>query len=469
MKHIIDYFPYAINAEQEAACEALEAFLANADARQHIFILKGHAGTGKTTLLKALKDYLSGIRTINFIATTGRAGKILARKIDSETETVHSYIYMLKTQTYGVEKGGERLLRFALKNNMDSLETITAIDESSMLSNKPVKNRILDFGSGRLLTDLLQFIGPRKVIFVGDPAQLPPVNTDFAAALNEDYMLEKFGVKSMVASLSQVMRYKDKDFIGESTRRLRDIIGAQEFPYLSVKITGYKNVQMFNHPHDMAKHFADRLRTQGIENQVMLTFSNAMAYDLNKQIRRHFYKGIYNIKEGDLMMVYQNNYKYNLYNGDQVIVDDIEVPFEKHFGFRYGDITLKIQGERSDHRIKAKFLVDFLDRKEPYLNPEEENEIMRDFAIRAQQKGIERNTDAYYEFMKNDPYFNALRLKFGYASTVHKAQGGEWKNVYLVIEKSMFYQSKSLQHRWMYTAISRAIEQVYILSNRCLY
>ncbi len=469
MKHIKDYFPFDINPEQEAACEALEAFIANDDTTNNIFILKGHAGTGKTTLLKALKDYLSGKRKVNFLATTGRAGKILAKKTDSVTETIHSHIYVLRTQTFGEKKGGERRLQFALKTNKDNLDTITAIDESSMLSNKPVKNRLLDFGSGRLLTDLLHFTGTRKVIFVGDPAQLPPVNTDFSAALNETYISEKFGKQPVVARLSQVMRYEEKDFIGESTRKLRDIISVNQFPYLSIKITGYKNVHMFQHPHDMAKHFAERLHTVGKENQVMLTFSNAAAFDLNTQIRRHYYKGINNIKPGDLMMVYQNNYKYNLFNGDQVIVDDIDGPFEKHFGFRYGDITLKVPGDRSDRRIKAKFLVDFLDRKEPYLSTEEENEIMRDFAIRAKQRDIKKNTDEFFDFMKDDPYLNALRIKFGYAATVHKSQGGEWKNIYVVIEKSMFYQPKHFQYRWMYTALSRAAKQVYISSNRCLY
>ena len=469
MKHIKDYFPFDINAEQEAACEALEAFIADEDVANNIFILKGHAGTGKTTLLKALKDYLHGKRRVNFLATTGRAGRILSRKTESQSETVHSHIYMLRTQTFGEKKGGERKLQFALKTNKDNFETVTAIDESSMLSNKPVKNRLLDFGSGRLLADLLHFIGNRKIIFVGDPAQLPPVNTDFSAALNEEYIHEKFNKQPQVARLSQVMRYEESNFIGQSTRTLREIIDSNQFPYLSVKITGYSNVKMFQHPHDMAKHFADKLRTVGRENQVMLTFSNAAAFDLNSQIRKHFYKGITNIKQGDLLMVYQNNYKYNLFNGDQVIVDEIDGPFENHFGFRYGDISLIIPGDRSDRRIKAKFLVDFLDRKEPYLMPEEENEIMRDFAIRAKQKDIKRNTDEFFDFMKDDPYLNALRLKFGYAATTHKAQGGEWENIYVVIEKSMFYQPKHFQHRWMYTALSRATNQVYISSNRCLY
>lgn len=469
MKHLKDYFPYQINEEQEAACDAIETFIADTNPEHRIFILKGHAGTGKTTILLALKQFLQSKRELKYLATTGRASKILKEKTQMNAETIHKYIYTLKQQQYGEAKDSIRKLEFGLRRNRDDLNCIYAVDESSMLSNKPTKNRMLSFGSGRLMSDFLYFSGGRKVIFVGDPAQLPPVNTDFSAALTEHYIYEKFGQHAASASLTQVMRFNDDSFIGNTTRNLRNYISAKSFPYLSVKVSGYKDVNLFYHPNDMAHDYAIKMRKYGLENQIMLTFSNAAAYTLNEQIRNNYYKGITSLKEGDLMMVYQNNYLHDLFNGDQVIIEQINGPKENIYGFDYLDITLRQLGDRSDKTIKAKMLLDFMNQTKPTMLPEDENKMLRNLIIRASKMGVDKGSPEFLDLMLNDPYFNALRLKFGYAITTHKSQGGEWKDVYVLLEKSIFYQPKEFQYRWFYTAISRAIENVKINTNRCLY
>lgn len=468
MKHIKDYFPFEVNPEQEAAAEALEAFV-DIDDENQILILKGHAGTGKTLMLKALGEYLKDIRHIKYLSTTGRAGKVLADKTNTTVETIHRHIYRMKEQSFGYDQDARRKLRFELKNNVNSYTTLYAVDESSMLSNNLLKNQMLSFGTGRLMTDLMYFIGSRKIIFTGDPSQLPPPSTDFSAALNSEYIYEHFNKRPVEINLTQVMRYDRSSFIGNTTQQLRDYIASQQFPLLSIKVTGYDHVKLFNHPHDMACHYASRMHSKGMEHQIMITFSNAAAFDLNEQIRRHYYKGINSMKAGDLLMVYQNNYLYDLYNGDQVYVAEIHGPIETHFGFHYLDVTLKQKGGRKDRLIKAKLQMDFMNRKKPYLQAEEENRMMMDAAIRANKHGFKSDSREFLNFISEDIYLNALRVKFGYAVTAHKSQGGEWEDVYIVIEKSMFYMKKSFQYRWMYTALSRAQENIFITSNRCLY
>lgn len=469
MKHLKDYFPYPPTMEQEAACDAMEAFIADSNPEHRIFILKGHAGTGKTTILLALKYFLQNKRELKYLATTGRASKILKEKTQMNAETIHKYIYSLKQQKYGEEKDSIRKLEFGLRRNRDDLQCIYAVDESSMLSNKVTKTRMLSFGTGRLMSDFIHFSGSRKIIFVGDPAQLPPVNTNFSAALTEHYIYEKFGKHATSASLTQVMRFDKYSFIGDTTTNLRKYLTAQSFPYLSVKVTGYKDVKLFYHPNDMAHDYAIKMRKHGLENQILLTFSNAAAYTLNEQIRNNYYQGISSLKEGDLMMVYQNNYLHDLFNGDQVIIEKIHGSKESHYGFDYLDVSLRMLGERSDKTIKAKMLLDFMNQTKPSMSPEDENKMLRNLIIRAAKMDIDKSSSEFLDFMIKDPYFNALRLKFGYAITTHKSQGGEWKDVYVLLEKSIFYQPKEFQYRWLYTAISRATENVKINTNRCLY
>lgn len=467
MTNIQSYSPFTFNLEQESAAGKLEDFI-NQDYND-VFILHGHAGTGKTTLIDALIKYLRA-RSIPVVllASTGRAAKIVGEKAGTDASTVHRHIYTLDVEKTDDENKIRRLL-FRLNRNDESDNTVYIVDESSMISDHFTQGIFIDFGSGKLLTDLFLYAGSRKVVFSGDPCQLPPVNTAFSPALNKVYLEEKVKKRVAASKLTQVMRHSTASGIYRNATALRQAIEIKEFGWLNINASGYNDLDVFSNIDDMVLSFVGQVKAQGLESALLICHTNAMAADLNRSVRALMYPGKTGIVKGELLMVMQNNYKFNIANGEHMHVTNIASSTEQRAGLSFRAIEGYVNDARGQKVIKGLIIDDLLYAREPSLSAEQEYSLFKDFAIRMSKLKIKPKDHAYLNMMLSDPYLNAIRAKFGYAVTCHKAQGGEWPAVYIILEKSIFNPTaKENQFRWMYTAITRGIQKVYFSENRCI-
>jgi ATP-dependent exoDNAse (exonuclease V) alpha subunit len=461
------YSPFTFNTEQRSAAEDLAAFI-NQD-ENNVFILHGHAGTGKTTLIDALIKYLKNKDIpVVLLASTGRAAKIVGEKAGCDASTVHRNIYILDVEKTDDENKIRRLV-FRLRVNEDAERAVYIVDESSMISDHFTKGVFIDFGSGKLLTDLFRFLGPRKVIFSGDPCQLPPINTAFSPALNQAYLAETHKKVISASKLTQVMRYAENSGIFENTSLLRQSIERKDFGRLNIYVRRHSDLDVFSDLDSMVESYVSRIRQYGLEDALLICHTNAMAADLNRTTRSMLYPGKSKIVKGELLMVVQNNYKFNLANGEHMHITGIEQKSEQRAGLTFRAIEGYVNDARGQKIIKGLLIEDLLYAREPSLNVEQEYALFKDFAIRASNLKIRPKDPAYLDLMLSDPYLNAIRAKFGYAVTCHKAQGGEWPAVYIVLERSIFNPTaRENQYRWMYTAISRGIKNVNFSDNWCI-
>ena len=467
MSCISDFSPFRFNEDQQIAVGLIEDFIE--DDAYRVFILKGNAGTGKTTLIEALIKYLKAMDIpVVLLASTGRAAKIVGEKSQYESETVHHHIYTLDVEKNDDENKIRRLI-FKLRINPYPLNTVYIVDECSMLSDHATGGVFIDYGSGKLLSDFFFYLGNRKVIFSGDPSQLPPVNTAFSPALSKSYLVEKHHKTVMESALRQVMRYSERSGIYQVVSGLRNQIENKQFGYLSLKVSGYSDFTVFANNDTMVEAFVNQLRRSGIDDSVFLCYTNAMAAELNSAIRSLLHSNKPNLVKGELLMVMQNNYKLDLANGEHLQVVDFNGTTESRAGITFRGITAFVKDVNGQRLVKGLLAEDLLYAREPAFTAQQEYELFKDFAIRMKNRGIKPKDPEYLSEMLTDPFLNAIRAKFGYAVTGHKAQGGEWNHVFILPERSLFNPTaRENQFRWMYTAISRAITKVYFLSNYCL-
>lgn len=455
--------------EQQAALDSLHQFILS---DKQIFILKGHAGTGKTTLIKHFIEYLNE-KDIPFtlMASTGRAAKVLSHKSGKMVTTVHQGIYKLQV-VENDEQNQVRRLSFRLHDNMSPEMMVYIVDESSMLSNEQVKEGFITYGSGRLISDLLLFAEKRKVVFVGDQAQLPPVSSVFSAALTEEYLKERFKIEVSSALLSEVQRYQPETGVFFNTIELRRKIENRQFPYLAVKGRGFSDIFVSPSEQVFVDAYVESVRRRGLDNSIMICFSNARSNDLNTKARLGLFgrRRSQTLLENELLMVIQNNYKYMLFNGDHLQVENYSDQAEYRAGLHFRDVTVSVNDFLGRRLVHVKIIDDLLTMAGNNLHSRQDFGLFRDFAIRMSKEGIRPKDPEFIVRLMDDPYLNALRVKYGYAVTCHKAQGGEWEDVFLLFENCFFINlDKERQHRWAYTAISRTQERLHLLDNRCIY
>lgn len=460
MTQLIKYFQEQPRDEALVSIQNLESFLTN---HHQVFILKGYAGTGKTTLMKGLINYLATIkRPYVLMASTGRAAKVLAEKTLESASTIHSKIYKLDA----VEEDEEiRKISFSLKVNNDSFETVYIIDEASMIPDKPSMSGLLNYGDGRLLAHIFSFIQGRKIIFIGDPAQLPPVKNKFSAALHEDYIRLQFKVTVMSAELTKVWR-QDADsgiLFNASKMRFPELVNPAGIRIIA---SGFTDIKLCYQQSDLVRNYVSLVDKNGFDDAIILSFGNKSVLKFNQMVRQYLFPGQSTVVAGDWLMVVFNSYKHNLANGQHVRVIDVTPGFEKRANATFRDVTLEIK-ERGDKKlVNCKLIEELLHTPDSSLNLETENELMKDFAIRMRKSGIKPKSEEYKNMFLTDPYLNAVRVKFGYAITGHKAQGGEWNNVMLQLEYSLDYLDLENVYRWVYTAITRASKTLYLLKNK---
>ena len=487
MNNLSNFFKrYDLTNDQSTLVQELDKFLSSNEST--CFLLKGYAGTGKTFITKGLTEYLKEIRR-NYIlaAPTGKAAKVIQEKTQSEAYTIHKTIYSSKDiKEYKSEEDGKTIkFYFELATNDNSDDTVYIFDEASMISNVYSEMEFIRFGSGHLLQDLFKYINldnndhNKKIIFIGDSAQLPPVGMNFSPALDSQYLKEKFGIIPIEFELTQVVRQKENSGILKNSIALREKLKNKIFNQLDID-TSTSDIESLEHE-NFIKKYLEVSGNKIDKNTMVIAYTNVSVRDYNQAIRKHFFKDIKQINIGDKIMILSNNAQYEIFlsNGDFGLVTRILSDTEhkavtlkrknKETGIvekivvdlYFRDIELLARDiDGTLYKIRCKIIENLLFSEQPSLSSDENKAIYVDFMIR--NNHLKPNTKEWKDALKSDPYFNALKVKFGYAITCHKAQGSEWKNIFLNCKSHQSYLSERY-FRWLYTALTRASKNLYTL------
>ena len=478
---------YNLTSGQNSLLEDLDKFLGD---NSTCFLLKGYAGTGKTFMMKGLTDFLTETkRPFRIAAPTGRAAKVISQKTKHKAYTIHKTIYSnkdIKEFKIKDEDGSETFkFYYELKNNEAPNNTIYIIDEASMLSNVYSEGEFFRFGSGFLLKDLIKYINfdnndhNKKVVFIGDDAQLPPVNMNFSPALDGNYLKTSFNLISSEFELTEVVRQKAESGILYNATKLRKSLKDNIFNQLDIEIN-FRDVIKTKHEELLSKYLQACNYTID-EETIIIAYSNSSVKEYNDFVRNHFFPEQDKIAEKDKIILVANNYNYlqmELLNGDFGIVKKVSStsesrtiklkkkvgnsePIELNVPLTFRDVTITFTDEDfKKHDIECKIIENLLYSRYRDLSSDELKAIYIDFKIRNPK--LKSGTKEFKDAIRSDIYFNALRIKFGYAVTCHKAQGGEWANTFLNCKTSMGYFNSSY-FRWLYTGITRAKENLFTL------
>lgn len=457
-----------LTLQQQKVLNQIKTFL---DIDVPVFILKGYAGTGKTTMIRSIiEEIRDREKKPILMAPTGRAARVLETKNSWKASTIHRCIYEL--DTIETKEGSDDIrFIFPLKDQEDEAKDhICIVDESSMIGTREVENELFEFGTGSLLKDLLTFVAPNrggKIIFVGDPMQLPPVGDNVSNALDEKYF-EGIGIKAMVAELTDVVRQGAGSAILGNAMKVRTLIESQQRNNLVFDRNKDEVIDMegYNMPSQLLALYPK----PEIGQSVIITFSNRQARDYNYTVRELLYPNQKQIVVGDILQVVSNNYKLDVMNGDFVKVTAINSDIE----YQSAPVYITIGGQRIQHKITlafrnvqirldnneeitCKIIESMLDDAEPNLTFSQIQALYINFCMRYPQ--LKRGSQQFKEYLKSDPYFNALRVKYGYAITGHKSQGGEWDTVFVDYTGRTGLNTDCL--RWTYTVTTRASHTLY--------
>ena len=445
--------------EQEQAIALFSVFMTDRS-EQAAMILRGSAGTGKTTLAAAIVKALAALKQkLILLAPTGRAAKVFSLYAAHPAYTIHRRIYRQKTAA--------DLSSFNLNTNLNR-DTLFIIDEASMISNQGYGESA--FGSGCLLDDLMQFVynGQNcRILFIGDRAQLPPVGESESPALSAS-VLRGYGMKVYECDLSQVLRQSEASGILWNATRIRSLSGSLEYP--RIKTSDFSDIQVV--PGDeLIETLASSYSRVGVDETMVVTRSNKRANIYNLGIRNTVLDREEELCRGDQLIIVKNNYFWAekitadvnkmsfIANGDRAVVQRIR-NVHALYGFRFAEVTMSFP-DYDDCELTATVLLDTLSSEAPALTHEQQeqlyNAVMEDYADVPQK--AER-----VKKLKVDRYYNALQVKFAYAVTCHKAQGGQWAHVYL----DQGYMTDDMLTpdyiHWLYTAITRATEKLFLVN-----
>lgn len=455
-----------LTPHQQQALAKLQAF--TKDPAGRAFVLRGYAGTGKTTLLGQYAAWLKqqGFTPV-LLATTGRAAKVLQGKTGIAARTLHACIYQFD-EMEGLPAGdktpaaGQLSLQFALKAHPDyGAPPVYIIDESSMIPNMALTGgQMARFGSGHLLKDFLEFSEGHRVVFVGDPCQLPPVSKEtFSPALSPRYLRDNYTVAVQYAELSEIIRQgQDSEILRLAGRFRADIVARRFVKWPKIGRPAGQQAHLYKNEHELVRGYMKYLERKAYDEALMITNANGHCRRLNHKLRMQL-MGNKNLVPGELLMVVQNSYKVPLTNGDQVVVKRVE-PAGKRAGLNFLRVRVQEVGGGAEH--DTLLIRELLYNDHPGLTPDENRNLLIDFDVRMRKNGVKRKSKSYEEAMRTDAYLNALRAKFGYVITCHKAQGGEWPNVFLNVQKSVFVMPRDALYRWFYTAMTRASERLFL-------
>jgi len=453
---ILSKLPFEPTAQQSSLIESLSVFLTSQE-REKAFLLKGYAGTGKTSVVSALvKTFDELAQKVMLLAPTGRAAKVLSHYSGHPAFTIHKKIYRQKSAADFV---------FTLDNNLHK-HTLFIVDEASMIANMSGEGSM--FGSGQLLDDLVQYVYGSdgcSMILLGDTAQLPPVMQPVSPAL-ELSKLQSFGLNVTEFTLTQVVRQAEESGILFNATALRNNL-QEGTTHLHPQFEVAPFTDIRNLPGD---ELIDTLQAEynktGVEDTIVITRSNKRANLYNNGIRARVFQKEEELSGGDLVMVVKNNYFWSkdypemefIANGDVAEVQRI-LRYRELYGFRFADVLLRFIDY--DCEIEVRILVEALQAETPASLNEMNKKLYE--AVSEDYAHIGNRRERAKEMQKNE-FYNALQVKFAYAVTCHKAQGGQWKTVFIDQGNIPEEQLNTDYYRWLYTALTRATEKVYLVS-----
>ncbi|MFZ4412583.1 MAG: ATP-dependent DNA helicase [Bacteroidales bacterium] len=488
--NILDHFQHInLTDDQSLALELIENFLFS---EKEVFILKGYAGSGKTTIIKGIADYLTEQqKKFLLLSPTGRAAKVLSQKTSLEAYTIHKGIYgfdVFEEVKNGDDQESDSFCYYyKIRNNNDIYGAVIIVDEASMISNIEEQREFFRFGSGKLLNDLVVFsriqtyTAKTKIIFVGDPAQLPPVNMDFSPALDSIYISDEYKVNVDEVEMKEVKRQSGKSGILIAAEKIRKSLTSGCFNDFNLS---ENNSDIFN------PSFSDFLNIYNSihGSKIIITYQNKTALDLNLTIRSDKYKAELPIQQGDHIIISKNNYKLGIMNGEfGVVLATSDQTIERNIIFnkkgkekasvilKWRWIELIFPEEEDGRKIVKGYLLENSLYGENTLTPDEQQALYVDFKKR--NSTLKPKTEEFKEALMTDLFKNAISLKFGYAVTCHKSQGGEWDNTFVFwdynVKKGInFYEDNQDNHaksnsdfyRWSYTAVTRASKNLYCIN-----
>jgi ATP-dependent exoDNAse (exonuclease V) alpha subunit len=473
-KPIASYFPYNPTPGQLNVMVMLESFVKS---RDKVFILKGYAGTGKTTLMSGFIKWLSeNDHVYSLLASTGRASKILSDKTGEHTSTIHSQIYVfsdldddLETmasvqESLAIDDKGQISLIFDVKVIDSKTEKIYIIDEASMVADvQDTGGSFAKFGTGELLKDLLAYDKKGKFVFVGDPCQLPPIGQNFSPALSKDYIEKKYSLTTRQVELTEIIRQASTNgIIGASlaVRKLHSTNPAVKFANFPMK--GSKDISLHGSHVNLINLYIGKIKEFGFEYSTLICQTNRHCSDLNQIVRSALGKNSNMVEPGDILMVTQNNYLTSLVNGD--IVQVVKTgKREIRCGLTF--LNVQVLNFASKEHYNVLMVEDILYSISTNLNNKQHKDLMIDYYFRMKDKGIFQKSQGFKENMLTDPYLNALKAVYGYALTCHKAQGGEWEEIFLYLDNKIHGIPKPGIYQWMYTAITRAKNSLHLVND----
>ena len=442
--------------DQFSALKSLTDFLYNKN-NSTVFLLRGYAGTGKTTLMKTLVENLHYSKmSYNLLAPTGRAAKVLSKYTQRKAYTVHKKIYYSKVDSSGNFKSSLKTNK--LKN------VVFIIDEASMISESLNTNDL--FKKNSLLNDIIDFIDFKtnsKLIFIGDSAQLPPVNQSISPALNAEYLEQNYNLKIDQYEISDVVRQTEESGILFNATVIRNNIINEE---LDFKFKKFNDIRFLSDGFEIQESIENSFNENGRDNSIIIVRSNKRANQYNQQIRKTILSHDHKVCIGDLLMITKNNYFWTdsdpnisfLANGD--IIEVLEIyRIRELYGFEFAEIKIKMVDYANQPSFDTTIILNTLDSDLPSLSYDQSNLLYQEI-----QKDYLHIKSKYKRFVKTkeNPFFNALHVKFSYAITCHKAQGGQWPVVF--IEKPFLKEGPNIDYlRWLYTALTRAESKLYLI------
>ena len=452
-------FPFNPTIKQDAFFQKIAVFITN-DSNDTIFVLKGYAGTGKTTVISTIVNNLIEInKKYVLLAPTGRAAKVIANYSNKPAFTIHKKIYFPKKSSGGG-------VSFTMQQNKHK-NTIFIVDEASMISDQSNESKLYENGS--LLDDLISYIysGENcKMILLGDTAQLPPINLDISPALNTDTLELNYDKKVDWIELDEVMRQELNSGILYNATELRELLKDTFITEFQFKLKGFKDIVRLTDGYDIQDAINQAYSNYSIEDTAFIVRSNKRANQYNEQIRTKILDKESDLSTGDYLMVVKNNYFWLkekdeagfIANGD--IIEVLEIfSFKELYGFNFAKVKIRMVDYPKQIPFETVLILDTIKSESPSLTYEQSNtlyeEVMKDY---------EHLNSKYAKFqkVKENEYFNGLQVKFSYAITCHKSQGGQWNTVF--VEQPYLPDGIDRDYiRWLYTAITRAKDKLYLI------
>ena len=453
-------FRFEPTASQVKGFEKIAHFLSDAP-DDSLLLIKGYAGTGKTTLIGHLVQQLSRIRKKSVLmAPTGRAAKVLSAYAGKNALTIHKKIYFPK-----VDSGGGSV-QFSLKENKHT-HTIFIVDESSMIGDDRQQSKL--FENGSLLHDLVHYVtnGEKcKLIFVGDTAQLPPVNLGLSPALDEQELAAQFNATVYSITLEDVVRQQAESGILFNATSIRELLVGDQFEGFKFHLEGFNDVQRIIEGNEFLELLNNALDEDGIDQTVLIVRSNKRANLYNKSIRERILFLESDLAVGDQLMVVKNNYFWLgadsqpgfIANGDVIRINRIN-KYVDRYDMKFAEVSVQMVDYPDEPAFDTVLLLETLNSETANLGYEQSQLLYQKVSL---DHANEKSKYKRFLKVKNDPYFNALQVKYSYAITCHKSQGGQWKNVF--VEQPYLPEGSNKDYfRWLYTALTRAKERLFLI------